>query len=114
MKSEQGDYTLTPVYDLLCTRTHSPSEADMALDLLTDGFSNAFEASGLYTYQDFFEFGQRIGIIDTRIRKILAEFTKSNKLVHHLIEQSNLNNECKKLNADYYEDRLKRMNMNRF
>ncbi|WP_325120476.1 HipA domain-containing protein [Marivirga sp.] len=107
MKSEQGDYTLTPVYDLLCTRIQ-----DMALDLLTDGFSNAFEASGFYTYQDFFEFGQRIGIKDSRITKILAEFTKSNKLVHHLIEQSNLNNECKKLYAEYYEDRLKRMNMN--
>jgi serine/threonine-protein kinase HipA len=50
IQSEQGDYTLKPVYDLLCTRIHSPSESDMALDLLTDGFSNAFEASGFYTH----------------------------------------------------------------
>jgi serine/threonine-protein kinase HipA len=112
MQSEQGDYVLTPVYDLLCTRIHSPSESDMALDLLTDGFSNAFEASGFYTYQDFFEFAQKIGIKDSRIRKILAEFTKSNKVVHQLIKQSYLSNECKSLYANYYEDRLKRMNMN--
>ncbi|MGM0582237.1 MAG: type II toxin-antitoxin system HipA family toxin [Bacteroidota bacterium] len=112
LQSEQGDYVLTPIYDLLCTRIHTPSESDMALDLLTDGFSSAFEASGFYTYQDFFEFGQKIGIKDSRIRKILAEFTTVNKSVHQLIKQSYLSNECKSLYANYYEDRLKRMNMN--
>jgi serine/threonine-protein kinase HipA len=84
----------------------------MALDLLTDGYSNAFAACGFYTYQDFFEFAQKIGIKDSRAKKILAEFTTSNKSVHQLIEQSYLNTECKELYADYYEDRLSRMNMN--
>jgi len=112
IKTAQGDYVLTPVYDLLCTRIHSPTESDMALDLLTDGYSNAFEACGFYAYQDFFEFARKIGIKDSRAKKILAEFTTSNKFVHQLIERSYLNAECKKLYADYYEDRLSRMNMN--
>lgn len=112
MQSEQGDYILTPVYDLLCTRMHSPNESDMALDLLTEGFSDAYEAYGFYTYEDFYEFGQKIGIKGSRVGKILAEFTSSNKSVYQLIEKSYLSDECKKLYAEYYEDRLKRMNMN--
>lgn len=112
MQTAQGDYVLTPVYDLLCTRIHSSTESDMALELLTEGYSQAYEACGFYTYQDFFEFGQRIGIKNSRVKKILAEFNTSNKSVYQLIERSYLNEECKKLYASYYEDRLSRMNMN--
>lgn len=112
MQSAQGDYVLTPVYDLLCTRIHSPTESDLALDLMKEDFSDAYQSYGFYTYQDFFEFGQKIGIKDSRIRKILTEFTKSNASVHELIEKSFLSDECKELYSAHYEDRLTRMNMN--
>jgi serine/threonine-protein kinase HipA len=112
MQSAQGDYMLTPVYDLLCTRIHSPTESDLALDLMKEDFSDAYKSYGFYTYQDFYQFGQKIGIKDSRVIKILASFITSKKSVHQLIEQSDLNHECKKLYADYYEDRSRRMNMN--
>lgn len=112
IQSTQGDYVLTPVYDLLCTRIHSPTESDLALDLMKDDFSDAYQSYGFYTYQDFFEFGKTIGIKDSRVKKILAGFITPKKAVHQLIEQSYLSEECKMLYANYYEDRLKRMNMN--
>lgn len=112
MQSAQGDYVLTPVYDLLCTRIHSPKESDLALDLMKEDFSDAYQSYGFYTYQDFFEFGQVIGIKDSKVRKIMAGFITSKKSVYNLIEQSYLSVECKKLYAAYYEDRLRRMNMN--
>jgi len=112
MQSAQGDYVLTPAYDLLCTRIHSPTESGLALDLMKEDFSDAYQSYGFYTYQDFFEFGQKIGIKDSRVKKILASFIIPKKAVHQLTEQSYLSVECKNLYVNYYEDRLKRMNMN--
>jgi serine/threonine-protein kinase HipA len=66
MQSEQGDYVLTPAYDLLCTRMHSPSESDMAISLFKDRFTKTYEAYGFYTYQDFLEFGQHMGIKESQ------------------------------------------------
>jgi serine/threonine-protein kinase HipA len=62
IRTAQGDYVLTPVYDLLCTRIHSPVESDMALSLFKDGFTEAYEAFGFYTYTDFHHFGKGLGI----------------------------------------------------
>lgn len=111
IQSAQGDYVLTPAYDLLCTRLHSPNESDMALTLLDDRFSKTYEAYGFYTYNDFYEFGQLIGIKSTRVIKIIAEFTQPNQKVYSLIERSFLKDEVKRTYVEYYEDRAKRLKM---
>ncbi|GAB4235605.1 MAG: HipA domain-containing protein [Ekhidna sp.] len=109
IQSAQGDYVLTPVYDLLCTRIHSPNESDMALTLFKDRFSKTHEAYGFYTYQDFYEFGQLIGIKESRVKKIIAEFTAPNELVHSLIDRSFLNDEIKKVYRRHNEDKVRRL-----
>ncbi|WP_020527107.1 HipA domain-containing protein [Flexithrix dorotheae] len=111
IQSLQGDYLLTPAYDLLCTKLHNPTESDLALSLFKDEFTKAFEAYGFYTYQDFFEFGKKIGIKVSRAEKIIAPFQKENKLVFKLIQNSFLNEAQKEIYIKNYLDRIKRMNM---
>lgn len=36
IQTDEGDHVITPAYDLLCTRIHSPGETDMALTLFKD------------------------------------------------------------------------------
>lgn len=108
---EAGDYVLTPAYDLLCTRLHSPTESDMALTLFKDRFSEAYEAYGFYTRYDFLEFGKILEIKESRINKIMDEFKLNEQAIDSLIDRSFLNDSAK---ADYkncYKDKLKRMNM---
>ena len=111
IQSVQGDYMLTPAYDLLCTRIHSPSESDMALTLFKDGFSKTYEAYGFYTYQDFYEFGQHINLKESRVKKIIQAFTMTHELVHLLIDRSFLKDELKAAYKTHYKDKLKRLGM---
>ena len=113
IRTVQGDYILTPVYDLLCTRVHSPNEEDMALTLFEDGFSKTYEAYGFCTYQDFLQFGQHIGIKTSRVEKMIQRFIlkHDHEAVHHLIYRSFLKKEVKHAYYDYYQDRLRRLAM---
>src|SRR6267142_1412203 len=66
IRTDTGDYVLTPAYDLLCTKLHSPGENDMALTLFNEGFSEAYQAIGFYTYFDFLQLGEKLGIRKAR------------------------------------------------
>ncbi|MEQ9297767.1 MAG: HipA domain-containing protein [Cyclobacteriaceae bacterium] len=111
IQSAQGDYVLTPAYDLLCTRIHSPSESDMALALFKDRYTEAFEAYGFYTYQDFYAFGQHIDIKESRVKKIIAEFTTPQALIQRLIEKSFLKPALKEAFKAHYDDKVRRFGM---
>lgn len=111
IQSTQGDYVLTPAYDLLCTKIHVPGEADLALALFKDGFSEAYKTYGFYTYKDFYLFGQQIGIKESRVEKIIAAFLPVSELVHGLIDRSFLKNDLKEIYSEYYRDRVKRLGM---
>lgn len=111
IQSIQGDYVLTPVYDLLCTKIHVPNESDMALTLFKEGFSKAYEAHGFYTNSDFYEFGLKIGIKASRVKRIINEFDKPKDLVYNLISKSYLKDTIKDLYKRNYEDRLSRLNI---
>jgi serine/threonine-protein kinase HipA len=109
MRTEVGDYVLTPAYDLLCTRIHSPGESDMALMLLKD-FTKTYEAQGLYALPDFQEFGKVLGIKESRVEKILNEFRGKDESIDHMIDRSFLKDEIKSEFKAYYKDKLKRIN----
>lgn len=111
IQSAQGDYVLTPAYDLLCTKIHSPNESDMALSLFKERFSRTYETYGFYTYQDFYEFGQKIGIKESRVKRIIGEFTKAHELVPILVDKSFLKDELKEAFKGFYQDKLKRLEM---
>lgn len=111
IQSAQGDYVLTPAYDLLCTRIHSPSESDMALSLFKEGFTKAYEAFGFYTFQDFYQFGQLIGIKESRAERIIQEFTRPQEIIPTLIDRSFLKDDMKQSYKSFYEDKVKRLEM---
>jgi serine/threonine-protein kinase HipA len=111
IQSESGDYVLTPAYDLLCTRIHTPNEADMALTLFKDRFSQAYDAIGFYTNYDFVSFGKVLGIKESRVTKIIHEFKPDHNDVHSLIQKSFLNEEMKTLYAEFYVVRINRLKM---
>lgn len=114
IQTEEGDYVLTPAYDLLCTRIHSPGEADMALTLFKDRFTEAYDAHGFYTYVDFLEFGKVLGIKESRVVKIIEEFNGKEEGVDRLIDASFLRNDLKEYYKQIYKDKLTRLKIMQF
>jgi serine/threonine-protein kinase HipA len=109
IQTETGDYVLTPAYDLLCTRIHTPGEADMALTLFKNDFSQAYNAIGFYTHFDFLLFGKKLGIKESRVLKIMNEFKNNQSEISELIERSFLIDGVKNSYKEFYLDRIKRL-----
>lgn len=109
IQTDEGDHVLTPAYDLLCTRIHSPGEADMALTLFKDRFTEAYDAHGFYTYDDFLEFGKVLGIKETRVVKIIDEFNGREISIDKLIDASFLDSDIKAIYKNTYRDKMTRM-----
>jgi len=109
IQTDIGDYVLSPAYDLLCTRLHSPGEADMALTLFKDGFSEAYDAQGFYTHYDFLLFGKKLGIKESRVIKIINEFRGHEEDIVSLIDKSFLRDDVKTTYKEYYRDKVKRL-----
>jgi serine/threonine-protein kinase HipA len=112
LESPQGDYILSPAYDLINTQLHADDSAMALNDGLFKDFemTESFEANGYYAYDDFFEFGRRIGLIQSRMERILQTFMTDKKKVHLLIAHSYLSKELKKSYKDKYLDKLKAIN----
>jgi len=80
---------LTPAYDLLNTRLHLPNESALALDLFNDDYTTpSFDALGFYSYEDFYEFGLRLGIHPRRISRNLEELISQEGALHLLLDRS--------------------------
>jgi serine/threonine-protein kinase HipA len=109
IQTDEGDHVLTPAYDLLCTRIHSPGEADMALTLFKDRFTEAYNAHGFYTYDDFLEFGQVLEIKESRVVRIIEEFNGKEESIDRLIDASFLYEEIKAFFKNTYKDKTTRM-----
>ena len=98
LESSQGDYLLSPAYDLINTRLHV-DDADFALDkgLFVDDFkSDAHNKNGHANQADFVEFAKRIGINPQRTNKLLHSFLERQTLVELLIQRSFLNDPAKR------------------
>jgi serine/threonine-protein kinase HipA len=111
IRTDSGDYVLTPAYDLLCTKLHSPGESDMALTLFKEGFSEAYQEIGFYTRFDFLQLGNKLGIREARAIRMIDEFRNERSEISDLIERSFLRDDTKDLYTEYYKDRVKRLKM---
>jgi serine/threonine-protein kinase HipA len=109
LRTDAGDYVLSPAYNLLCTKIHAPGEEDMALNLFKDSFSEAYRALGFYTYYDFLVFGKKLGIKESRVEKIISEFKTGHEDILSMIDRSFLDNEIKILYKEFYRDKFKRL-----
>lgn len=112
LESSSGDYLLSPAYDLINTRIHV-DDPDFALKkgLFADDFqSEAHKKSGHATLADFEEFGRRIGMSESRVRKLSTPFLEKRPLVETLTHRSFLNEKCKRAYLLHYNTRLNRLN----
>lgn len=90
LETPQGDYILSPAYDLLNTRIHV-GDTYFALKngLLKDGSVRNPNSS------DFINFGKIIGISEKRVDNLYNTFLENKENVHTLIEKSFLNDKAK-------------------
>lgn len=90
LETPQGDYMLSPAYDLINTRMHV-DDTDFALDkgLFADNYkSEVCKKRGHVGKDDFVEFARRIGIAEGRVDKLIQPFLEKNPLIDTLIERS--------------------------
>ena len=98
LESTEGDYMLSPAYDLINTNLHV-DDADFALDkgLFADDYkSQSCKKTGHAAKSDFFEFALRIGVTESRIEKLLYPFMQKQKAVETLSNSSYLNPDSKR------------------
>ena len=108
---ENGDYILSPAYDLLNTSLHIQDD-DFALEGGLFGkefYSEIYMQKGHPCQDDFVTFGKIIGVSDIQIKKIIKDFLAPKALVYDLTECSFLNEKLKRMYLRSYEERLKRM-----
>jgi serine/threonine-protein kinase HipA len=90
LESSQGDYLLSPAYDLLNTHMHV-DDSDFALDkgLFADDFkSEPYKKNRHPSMIDFHEFGRRIGVSENRIEKLMAPLLEKQPFMETLIGRS--------------------------
>ncbi len=108
-----GDAFLAPAYDLINTRIHI-DDGDLALHngLYEKDYEHpSFSTYGFYAYDDFYEFGKRIGLIPLRIQRMLANFVQHQEAVEALTIYSFLSFEMKAEYIRLYKDKQKRLSL---
>ncbi|MBU3713904.1 MAG: HipA domain-containing protein [Ferruginibacter sp.] len=98
LESSEGDYILSPAYDLLNTHLHV-DDSDFALDkgLFTDDFkSEQYKKNGHPNKSDFEEFAKRIGVSENRIEKLISPYLQKQPLMESLINRSFLTEDNKR------------------
>ena len=108
-RSEQGDYVLTPAYDLLNTSVHFPGEPTATgLDFFADGhFTSAYETLGFYSSADFLELGRAFGVAEDEVREQIALFAERRAAVERMLAESALSDEARARYLFRFHDRLK-------
>ena len=90
LESSNGDYLLSPAYDLINTKIHV-DDSDFALDkgLFADDYkSESYKKSRHPNKTDFEEFGRRIGVSESRIGKLMAPYLEKQPFMEELISRS--------------------------
>ena len=108
-QSPQGDYILTPAYDLLNTSIHFPNDPSAtALDFFADGhFTPRYEDLGFYSSADFIELGRCFGVGEAEVRKMMAVFSARADDVEEAVSNSLLSDAAKTLYLSLFKDRLR-------
>ncbi len=112
-QTASGDYLLSPAYDLINTSIHIPDDTFFALSdgLFSDNYeTESFKALGFYAYDDFFEFGLRIGMMESRIKNLLDKYRGENQKALLLAQCSFLTEPTKQMYINQYRNRLKMLN----
>ena len=107
LESDDGDYVLSPAYDVLNTGIHFPTESRLALDLFTDLETESFKINGFYKRLDFLELARKLKIKKFRAERFLDEFVMKKGRVYNLIKVSFLSKDAKSRYLELFDDRIK-------
>lgn len=115
LETKNGDYVLSPAYDLLDTKIHVEEDGFFALDdeLFKEWHWSDCRISNTQHHpckEDFIDFGQRIGLNKNRISKLLEPFLIKNENVEILVRNSFLDEETKSQYLEHYNSRLTMLN----
>lgn len=112
IRSDSGDYQLSPAYDMLSTVLHSPHESDTALDLYENSFDGPYHSVyGCYGQAEFRLLAEKSGIKQIRSERILTHLLSFRDEVVEMINRSSLREDIKVRYQDNYLNKLKRMGM---
>lgn len=113
--STDGDYVLSPAYDLLNTSLHIPTESALALELFRDGYlTPSYEALGFYSRVDFEVFAERIGVTKKTAAANLDRLCDGEEAVERMIGRSFMSEAAKEAYLRLYKDRLRALKTIRF
>ena len=104
---------LSPAYDLLNTGLHISNETFLALRnglFSDDSDTESFTVLGYYSYDDFREFGLRIGLQETRLKTLLNKYRQVKPKVAELCQRSWLSEDLKVSYLAMHAERLKMLN----
>ena len=108
-RSPQGDFVLTPAYDLLDTAVHFPSEPTATgLEFFADGhYTAAYEKLGFHSAADFVELGAAFGVGEAETREMISRFFARREAVEQAVAASRLSAEAKERYLAKFRDRLR-------
>lgn len=109
-QSANGDYLLSPAYDLMNTSIHVQDE-DFALQeglIPKSEHSEIYSNSGHPSKEDFITFANRNGVLPKKQDAIIKMFSANNPLIDELIKHSFLNDKIKRMYKQSYQERLSR------
>jgi serine/threonine-protein kinase HipA len=113
METEQGDYLLSPAYDLLCTALHIDDNRLALHGGLYEGDYNekAYLNFGTYTRASFVVFAEMAGINPDLAGTVVDEVMRGTLKAMELIERSFLSDEAKKKYIDILGDRSRSLGL---
>lgn len=111
-QTPDGDYRLSPAYDLLNSHLHV-DDGDFALSeglMPRSEWSDAYERTGHPCIADFRRFGQLAGLNDKQIDKVLTLFADPKDEVAQLTARSFLDKRLQRMYLQSYKERMSRFN----
>ena len=116
LETKNGDYVLSPAYDLMNTRIHVEDEDGFFA--LNDELFKEWNWSDCRIKNDvhhpckndFIEFGKVIEIAEKRINKLLEPFLLKQKGIEDLVKKSFLDKETQTQYLKFYSERLAMLN----
>lgn len=98
LETSDGDMMLSPSYDLMNTKIHVMDNL-LALNLFNEFEQTSLPLGERYNYNsdDFIEFGKRLKIRETNIKKIIDLFNSNEGEMLAMIDKSFLSNDAKNL-----------------
>lgn len=111
LETINGDFLLSPAYDLICSRIHV-NDPDLALKdglFADDTETESFKANAFYAYDDFLLLGNRAGLEEDIIRKEIQLFLDYRDRVAELVRSSFLTAQNQNHYLELFDGKLSRL-----